>query len=246
MHKFLILLCSFLCVSLAQAQIVQEDFAEDEAFAYKAEFTGGILFNTVGGIPGGFRFKYAWLRQKNTKQFNNVSLDIVNIRHPKEIRVAADSGSGYYILTKMNYLFVIRPNYSREFLLFRKSSEDGIELKLVTSAGPSLGLVKPYYIIVSNGLGGRTTTVPYDPQVRSPRILGSSFFSGFDHLKLVPGLNARVSLEFGISAWDEFVTGVELGFQAEILSEKVIMMPYSKNKQIFTSAFVNFYFGKRY
>jgi hypothetical protein len=232
-------------VSFCNAQIVQEDFAEDEAFAYKAELTGGVLFNTNGGIPGGVRVKFAWQRKKKPNQFNNVSLDIVNIRHPKEFRAQSDSGNGFFIYNKTNFLFVVRPNYGREFLLFRKSSEEGIELKLVTSVGPSIGLVKPYYIIASNG-GGRTTTVRYEPGVRADRILGNSFFSGFDEMSAVIGANARVSLEFGISAWDIFVTGVEMGLQVESFTKKVVIVSYADNKALFTSAFVNFYFGKRY
>lgn len=224
---------------------MQEDYAEDEIFAYKAELTGGMMFSTNGGIPGGIKVKYAWQRKKKTKQFNNLSLEISNIRHPKEYRVASDSGSGYFIYNKMNYLFVIRPNIGREFLLFRKSSEEGLELKLVTSFGPSLGLLKPYYIIVSNGRRS-SETVAYEPGVRADRILGNSFFTGFDNLTPVLGVNARVSLEFGVSAWDDFVTGIELGFQIESFTKKVVIIPYAVNKSTFTSAFVNFYFGKRY
>lgn len=239
--SFFLLLLATVC----HAQIVQEDFEEDEAFVYKAEFTGGILFNTIGGIPGGIRLKYAWQREKKPKQFNNISFEIVNIRHPKELRVATDSGSGYYILDKVNYFFVLRPNYSREFLLFRKSSEDGIELKFVTSAGPSFGLVKPYYVTVSYGRG-RFATVPFQPGISNGSILGSSFFSGFGGTKLVMGANVRASLEFGISAWDTFVTGIELGFQVEAFTKKIEIIANENKRSVFTSAFVNIYFGKRY
>ena len=246
MHKFLLLILPvFLLISSSQAQIVQEDFSEDETFAYKAELTGGIMFHTLGGIPGGIKVKYAWQREKKAKQFNNISLEIVNIRHPKEVRLAADSGNGYFILDKVNYLFVIRPNYSREFLLFRKSSEEGLEMKLITSAGPSLGLIKPYYIIVSNGQG-KTSTRPYSSKQNFSSILGSSFFSGFGALSAKAGLNARVSLEFGISTWDTFVTGIELGFQVEAFTKKIVIVENNKNRSAFTSAFVNIYFGKRY
>lgn len=224
---------------------MQEDFAEDEAFAYKTEITGGMFLSTNGGLPGGIRAKYAWQRKKKPKQFNHISLDIANIRHPKEVRVASDSGNGYFILNKMNFLFVIRPSVGREFLLFQKSSEEGLELKLNTSFGPSIGLQKPYYIIVSNGRQ-TSETVAYTPNLFPGRILGNSFFSGFDEITPVLGLHARVSLEFGVSAWDDFVTGVELGFQVEAFSQKVVIIPNVENKATFTSAFVNLYFGKRH
>ena len=242
-HFLLFVLVFF--ISVCHGQIVQENFAEDEAFAYKAELTGGMFLSTNGGLPGGIRVKYAWQRKNKPKQFDHISLDIANIRHPKEYRAASDSGNGYFIVNKMNYLFVIRPSVGREFLLFQKSSEEGLELKLNTSFGPSIGLQKPYYIIVSNGRQS-SEIVAYQPGVRADRILGNSFFSGFDEITAVLGLNARVSLEFGVSAWDDFVTGVELGFQVEAFSRKVIIIPYSVNKATFTSAFVNLYFGKRY
>ena len=236
-----LLLLNYTC----HAQVVQEDFSEDEAFAYKSELTFGIQFNTTGGIPGGVKVKYAWQREKNSKQFNNVTWEIVNVKHPKELRLATDSGNGFFILHKTHYLFVVRTNYSREFLLFRKSSEEGIEMKLIASAGPSLGIVKPYYVIQSEGRG-RTSTVPYREGDNIGPILGSSFFSGFGESEIVPGINARTSIEFGISAWDTFVTGIELGFQIEAFPKKIPIMAYAYNRSIFTSAFVNFYFGKRY
>ncbi|HAR20066.1 MAG TPA: hypothetical protein DCR46_05350 [Cytophagales bacterium] len=235
----------FLSVMFCSAQIVQEDFAEDEAFVYKSDISAGVLFSTNGGIPAGFRAKYAWQHAKKSKQFHQLSLDIVNIRHPKEYRLASDSGSGYFIYNKTNFLFVVRANYGRELLLFRKSSEEGTELKLVASAGPSIGLVKPYYVLASNGRG-LSTPIHYEPGVRIDRILGNSFFTGFDEISAVLGANARISLEFGISAWDIFVTGVEMGFQAEALTKKVPIIAFADNKSVFTSAFVNFYFGKRY
>ncbi len=202
------------------------------------------MFATNGGFPGGFKLKYAWLRKKNSKQLNNISLDISNIKHPKEYRLPSDSGGGFFIFNKMHYLFVLRPNVGREILLFRKSSEEGLELKLILSAGPSIGLVKPYYITIRDG--SVTKNVPYEPGLNSNIILGNSYFSGFDKMRGVMGINTRVSLEFGISAFDSFVTGLELGFQLEAFSEKVIIIPDVKNRATFTSAFVNFYFGKRY
>jgi hypothetical protein len=233
-----------LLATICNAQIVQEDFSEDEAFKYKSEFTAGIMFNTVGGIPGGIRVKYAWQRKKKPTQLNNLALEIVNIRHPKELRQLSDSGSGSFIPEKLNFLFVIRPSIGREFLLFRKSSEDGIELKLITNAGISFGLMKPYYILVSTG-GGKSTAVAYQPGTNTSRIMGNSFFSGFDQTKLVMGLNVRATLELGMSAWDKFVTGVELGFQAEAFTQRIQIMNADGNRQFFTSALINIYFGKR-
>ena len=98
----------FLSVMFCSAQIVQEDFAEDEAFVYKSDISAGVLFSTNGGIPAGFRTKYAWQHAKKSKQFHQLSLDIVNIRHPKEYRLASDSGSGYFIyniIWSFNYKF---------------------------------------------------------------------------------------------------------------------------------------------
>ena len=246
MCKFIIVFITLILqLGYSYAQIVQEDFSEDEAFAYKAEFTGGILFHTLGGIPGGIKLKYSCLRQKNTKQFNSLSLEIANIKHQKELRLAADSGNGFFIYDKVNYLFSLRTNYGREFLLFRKSSEEGLELKLVTSLGPSFGLIKPYYVIVSNGRG-ITRTIPASESNDNSRILGNSFFSGFNRITPTLGVNARVSLEFGISAWDTFVTGIELGFQLEAFTKKIIIIENARNRSAFSSAFVNIYFGKRY
>ncbi len=199
----------------------------------------------MGVIRNFARWGRSIRRKKKPKQFNHISLDIANIRHPKEVRYASDSGSGYFVLNKMNFLFVIRPSVGREFLLFQKSSEEGLELKLNTSFGPSIGLQKPYYIIISKGRES-SETVAYKPGLVVDRILGNSFFSGFDEITPVLGANARVSLEFGVSAWDDFVTGVELGFQIETFSRKVVIISNVENKATFTSAFVNLYFGKRH
>ncbi len=222
---------------------------KDESIDYSSVITFGATTNTNAGLLGGFVIRKA-NRLENTffgkTQFRYLSLEAVNVRHPKELPTPSNGTGERFTPGKQNYLFVIRPQYGREIVLSSRNGEEGIAINGILAAGLSLGIVKPYYVRYQVR-PGVTKTEPYNPAVQPlESILGKGgFLQGLDQSQIVPGINFKAALSFELSAFRSNLTGIEVGFLAEILSKKVVIMPFTDNKSTFTSAYVTIYFGSR-
>ncbi len=238
------LLSSWLAIAVGQAQ--PRDAFEDDEYDYNEEFTYGVNFNTNGGLIGGVAFKYA--RAQTPLRYQTFGLEIVNVKHPQEFRVTFRGSP--FIPNKVDYLFAIRPNYGTELVLFRKAPDDGVHLNAIFAVGPSLGLLKPYYVVRDlepNVPGARTINVQNGPEVPINQIIGTApFTEGFDNLRLRMGGHAKAGLSFEFGRFNNSVVGIEIGLLAEAFTRKIIILPDAENRAVFTSAFLTLYYGNKY
>lgn len=247
-----ILIFFFLLFSLSSRSQIIED--QDEVRFPKSEFTVGINTNTVGVANGGFPV-ISWISGINSRYSRHITklhyasfqLDIMNIAHPKEIYIRADSTSSLWIPFKLNYLYSIRPMVGWEFLFFRKERDEGLQMRFILAAGPSFGILKPNMILTGNSQG-KAVTVPFSSlsgSVNTANIYGDRPFDGFNRAELVMGFNfkASVMLEFGVMP--KSVSGIEVGFQYETFGKEIPLMLAANNSSYFTSAFLTIFFGAR-
>ncbi|MBK5280054.1 MAG: hypothetical protein JJE09_14435 [Bacteroidia bacterium] len=219
-----------------------------DSYDYNSEFTWGINKNSSGGLIGGFVFKKA--RKLNTWMFETFNLEIMNVKHPQEVRRSSNSTGSYFIFGKSNYLYAIRFQYGRDFILFKKASQQGVEVKLVTAAGPSIGIVAPYFIerSVDNSLFA-TKNEQYDPENRDHsfnNILGTGhIFEGLGNSKIQLGANLKAGLNFELGTLKSQVTGFEVGFLMDTYFNKVVLMPSSINNRVFPTIFFTLFYGTR-
>ncbi len=115
-----------------------------DSYEYNSEFTWGINKNSMGGLIGGFVFKKG--RKLSDNILETYGLEIMNVKHPQEVRRSSVSTGNFFVYGKRNFLYAIRFQYGRDFILFKKASQQGVEIKAVTSVGPTFGIVAPYYI----------------------------------------------------------------------------------------------------
>lgn len=225
-----------------------QDLEDDIPYTYETGF--GVNFNTNGGIIGGLMFKRSVHLRKN--QYRLIAVEFVNVKHPKEQREASKITGNTYLYYKQNYLFVLRPQYGREFLLFNKSEEEGVRVNGLIAAGPSIGILKPYaidYDYTTYSAQGPPTDIrsePFDPEIHTDndRILGTGgLLTGLGKSRIVPGLSLKAGLnfEFGNST-----SGVEVGGMMEIYPKEIILIPRAQNTNIFTSIYINLYFSSRH
>lgn len=223
--------------------------AQDDSFEYDRETVYGLNLNTNAGLLGGLAVKHA--RRIDAKRYHSFGLEIVNVKDAKEVRVANRINNNSFLAYKLNYLFAVRPNYGQELILFRKAPDDGVHLNLVVAGGPSIGLLKPYYILydeVFNNDPNRAVSVPYDPQKHTSlsNIYGAgSFFDGFDRLKPIWGAHLKTALYFEFGVSNTSVVGIESGFMFERYNQKVPLVYQVNNRQFFSSAFITFYYGSK-
>lgn len=219
-----------------------------DSYDYNSEFTWGINKNSSGGLIGGFTFKKA--RKLNDWMLESFGLEIMNVKHPQEVRRSSQSTGNYFIFGKSNYLYAFRFQYGRDFILFKKASQQGVEVKAVTAVGPSFGLVAPYYIERSVDASLFSTRhEQYDPNNRDHsfnNILGTgNLFEGIGDSKIQMGGNLKAALNFELGTLKSQVTGFEVGFLLDAYLNKVVLMPTSANKSVFPTIFFTLFYGNR-
>jgi hypothetical protein len=226
-----------LAVAMAFSVAFRAEAQTQDSYEYQSEFTWGFNKNTSGGLIGGLVFKKA---------------KKMNVKHRLERRVNSPTGN-FYIYGKSNYLYAIRFQYGRDIILFKKASQQGVEIKSVFALGPTIGLVAPYYVEYQLGQAGQpsgiTTTAQYDPknvEMSSINILGTGrLFQGIGDSKIVPGLNFKAALNFELGTIKSQVTGFEAGFLLDAYSKKIELMPESNNYSVFPTLFVTLFYGGR-
>jgi hypothetical protein len=236
-EKFIFLIAAMLFVSvesLAQTQ---------DSYEYNSEFIWGINKNSFGGLIGGFTFKKS--RRVSKKMFETFGLEIMNVKNPHEVRVQAQSGN-YFIFGKTNYLYAIRLQYGRDLVLFTKGPQQGVEVKALFAAGPSIGVVTPYYIQYSDSNNPYyTVNVPYTDQSFGSIQGTGGLFEGLGESKIQMGGNVKGALNFEIGTGKSQVQGFEVGILLDAYLKKVVLMPSTENYSVYPTVFLTLFFGGR-
>jgi hypothetical protein len=222
---------------------------ENEEEEYSSITTYGVTTNTNSGLLGGFMFRHSTLLSKplfGKSQYRYLGLEVVNVRHPKELSQSSNTGARF-TPGKQNYLFVVRPQYGREVVLSNRSEDEGISINGILAVGASLGILKPYYIQYQVR-PGVVRTEAYDPvkHTDAGNILGSgSLLQGFGSASIVPGVNAKMAFSFELSAFRNSITGVEVGFLAEMFAKTPVIIPSADNQNLFSAGYVTLFFGNK-
>lgn len=239
--------------SRAQGSIVPQS---NVGIVYNEERTFNLRLSTGRSISAGMEF--GKLRTYNKTKTWQVSLG--ELKHPKEQRQSADPRASRafrpFVYGKKNSLFVLRAGWGAKRYFSEKAKQKGVAIGMSYSIGPSLGLVKPYYLALAHE-GGTTNSYRVLHQKYSEgnaeifldntRILGASPFTrGFSETSLLPGGNASIAYHMDWGAFDEMVKALEIGLMVDVFSKKTpIFVSGEQNKQIFFNFFINFQFGKR-
>ena len=266
---FFLLLTSLACLPAMAQQTYdteQNIYDETKGIVYDREFTVDMKLHTNGFALG---VNFARLKTYYLTRFFNV--EVGEIKHAKEFRQsfafqtpAASRVSRAFIFGKQNNLLVLRAGIGEKRYLSEKAKRKGLAVGLSYEAGPSLGLLKPYYLeLVRSSESG-----PFDDfTIRSEkftqenastfldisRIYGSSGFSkGLGEISALPGLHGRFAVHFDWGAFDEFVKAIEAGVMVDAYFQRVPLMAESnlvetpENKSIFINLYINLQLGKRW
>jgi hypothetical protein len=174
-------------------------------------------------------------------------VELMNVKHPQERRINSIQTGNLFIYGKSNYLYAVRLQYGRDFILFKKAPQQGVEIKAVFAVGPTIGVVAPYYVeYYPEGGGGFTIRAPYNPNINVDYIAGTGrVFEGLGDSKITPGANLKAALNFELGTIKSQVTGFEAGFLLDAYSKTVELMPASKNYSVFPTLFITLFYGSR-
>ncbi len=212
---------------------------------YSKEISWGITKATNSGLIGGFVAKMSIRKTTNSLQY--FGLELVNVKHPKEERYYSLTGNTY-IYGKSNYLYNLRTYYGREWEIFRKAPQQGVQVDGILAGGPTFGIVAPYYIQYLNNSDMSIIKVQYDPKKNDNRenILGTgTLFQGIGQSHIVMGANVKAALSFEFGTVKYSVVGIETGFMFEAFTQRIPIIPTAEQYWSYPNAFVTLYYGSR-
>jgi hypothetical protein len=230
-------------------QLIKQE--EEGALIYQKQGAFGFKFNTDGWGMFYEHGKY--------KTLTNTSLwwlELGERKHPKEEKVPTlSASSGFliissYIYGKRNNFYYLKAGLGRQTLIGGKGNKNGVAVSAIYGGGLSLGMLKPYYVEIENPNTGQREEIKYDNNdslFLDPTIIvgRGGLTKGFGEMKFVPGVHVRTALRFDYGRFNELLSALEVGLNAEYYSQNMPILLMNKEKKFFFNAYVALTFGRR-
>jgi hypothetical protein len=196
------------------------------------------------------------LRTYDRTTFYHLSLGTFN--HPRETKQSAPPQTRYrsYVFGKQNAVLLLRGGWGAKKYFSEKAKSKGVAVGISYTYGPSLALVKPYYLALTrfspdNPLNYIIRLEKYSPEnadvfLQNNRILGAAPYTrGLSDINFLPGANASLAFHMDWGAFDENVRALEIGMMLDVFPKPVPILVSDANSPIFLNFFINVQFGKR-
>lgn len=240
----------------------QNNYQNRKGVVYNKEFAFNVRPHTNGFALG--------VQFGNIRSYNRTSywgIELGEIKHVRETRqnksnqIAALEGAFRgFVYGKQNSFYPLRVTFGQKQYISEKARRKGLAVGFDYSVGPSLGLLKPYYLLlryVPEDFNRNFVPEKYSKETEARfldinSIYGADGFSrGLTELKPVLGAHAKASLHFDWGAFDEFIKAFEVGIIGDFYLQKVPIMieteqaPNVRNQPVFLNLFLNVQLGKR-
>jgi len=211
---------------------------------YKNEKTLGLNLNTNGwgiGYRFGDRINYF------EKRIYEVDFSILN--HPKEIKSSSAFSSESFIFGKLNNVFDLRFGYGKQNEMFAKRDPGSVAIRYFYSVGASVAFLKPIYYEVLYPLNDSVYGVQeekFNADIHTSGDINgkSSFFTGFDEIKVVPGAYFKTGFNFEFSQSETVIHALEAGVMIQAYLQNLEIMAVDDNQQFYFTLFISYRIGK--
>lgn len=226
----------------------------------------GVLYNEettfTGGIhSSGFNLGYRKGIIKKYYLTTFYDIDFGNLKHPKEYLQSLRAQSALHNITsansfiygKQNSFFTLRGGLGVKRYFSEKARRKGVAVALTYEGGPSVGIIKPYYLDLRkfNADQWHLEATRYSPKIKDEflelnNIAGSSsFFKGLGQMDIIPGVQGKAMLNFSFGDQENFVRSLEAGLMVDVYTRKVPIMIEEPNTAYFINFYIGVEFGKR-
>jgi hypothetical protein len=257
----LLLLITIFPVTLL-AQDISDADTVDMGFLLRREKSANVMLHTLG-YGFGYRIGYNKTFYKNRM----LEFDLLEMRAPNQIKRYNDNfpNPRGYFYGKLNYLYILRTGIGRQYLVNRKPYWGGVEVRAFAYGGLDVGFARPSYLYIAyykvdpinnQYYVDRIALERYDPDKHFPNpvslvnnfdIYGRGpILSGFDHIKLYPGLYLKGGFNFEFSSQNDKIQALEIGGTVDIFPKAVPVMAFRDPNLFFITGYLSFHFGKRY
>ncbi len=202
----------------------------------------------------GFAFNYGMSKFKTFNKKSLINVDLVSINHDKEYKIfgSFDENAKKFIFGKFNSLYTARFGFGNRKILHEKLRENGLQISMNYTVGPSVGLVKPVFLeVFKYDFSGRIAgiaTERYDPELHNfYNIYGrASWAAGLMETKINPGMFFKFGLNFDYSSNREIINSLEVGACLDVFSKPVILMVENNNYRFYPSVYINCSIGNKF
>jgi hypothetical protein len=228
-------------------------YRKERAFEARAYTNGGLIGMNFGKIKTYYKTNYYHLSIGYLK-------DPREKRQNRNLSFSFPERSKAFAFGKQNSVINLRGGIGRKRFISEKAKRKGIAVGYDYQIGPSIAVLKPYflellYTLENGGVTDRVLrTEKYSPEnaqkftTYNEVFGGAGYFQGFDDLSFVPGIQAQIGVFFSMGAFDKYVKALEIGIMADIYSKKLPIMVETEdvsNKPYFINFYVKFVMGKR-
>ena len=202
----------------------------------------------------GFALNYGISKFKTFKKKSLINVDLVSINHDKEYKIfgSFDENAKKFIFGKFNSLYTVRFGFGNRKILYEKLRENGLQISMNYTVGPSVGLVKPVFLeVFKYDFSGRIAgiaTERYDPELHNfYNIYGrASWAAGLMETKINPGMFFKFGLDFDYSSNRDIINSLEVGACLDVFSKPVILMVENNNYRFYPSVYINCSIGNKF
>lgn len=188
-------------------------------------------------------------RASSIKKALLFQLDISERKHPKEEKLnSLYSQSIPFVYGKINNFYPVKLGLQQQILLGNKSNKNGVSVTGNVGGGLSLALLRPYYVQVNTGdeLKFIKYNSPDSLEFLGGRIFGGPTLSkGWNEMTVTPGVYGKAALRFDYGIFNDILSAIEVGVNAEYYSKKIPQMVDNDEKKFFYGAYFSLIFGKR-
>lgn len=214
---------------------------------YKKDYTGKIYIHTRGM---GFSFRKS--KHVTVQHRNFFEIDLSNLKHPKEMKTVGNAiDRKRFVYGKLNNVLLLRPAIGGQRVFYSKADIEAVEVRYSYSLGPTIAFLKPYYVQVyrvSSTNQPVTGDVVFNEETFTiDSIVGrSSFFTGFNEIKIYPGLTAKFNLSFEYAHYTNIVRAIETGISVDYFPKAIQIMGRNPSENVVFTLHVGFVFGRKY
>jgi hypothetical protein len=238
--------------------------ATGKGIIYDNEMTFNLAISTPRnfflGVRSGKLIAYDKMKYWSAS-FGDIRHSREQRENPDRINVRTNRVSRAYVYGKEHQLYALRVGFGTRKYLSEKARQRGVAVGYSYEFGPTLGLLKPYYLEVDAGEPGSPGTIVDIRHTGSntaaflnqDRIFGASAWTlGIDEIQLRPGIHAKAAAHFGFGAYEEVAKSLEAGIMADFLLGNTDIMiesdltPGVSNSPLFLSLYINVQIGKRW
>ncbi|RMG79865.1 MAG: hypothetical protein D6714_15665 [Bacteroidetes bacterium] len=257
---FVLTLCACLPLSGQETFQPKQIDGGNKGIIYNQELAVGFRLHTNGLALG---VEIGQLKTYYLTQF--IHFEIGELKHSREVRQSFDFPSTLngkvsraFKYGKQNNLYVLRAAFGQKRYFSEKAKKKGVAVGLTYQAGPTLGLLKPYYLELfpSDTSPERLPVSTKYSDATAERFLNiwniygaSPWSKGLSELSVLPGAHAKIAMHFDWGAFDEYIKAFEAGIMVDVFTKKapiMVEMDGIENKPYFVNLFINIQFGKRW